>query len=72
MTKIYVIPKEGMMVPDPQMKGSSTQVRLPSEGKLVDDSTYWQRRLKDGDVAMGKPPANKAPIADAKSVKAGE
>lgn len=67
MSKIYVIPKQGMMVPDPNVRSrKSSDVRLPAEGKEVDDSTYWQRRLRDGDVTIGTKP--KA----AKSAKAGE
>ena len=64
MSKIYVIPKQGMMVPDPNVRSrNSSDVRLPAEGKDVDDSPYWQRRLRDGDVTTGTKP---------KSAKAGE
>lgn len=59
MSKIYVIPKAGLMVPDPSVRGrkKSSEVRLPEGGKLVEDSNYWQRRLRDGDVSLGSQPA---------------
>jgi hypothetical protein len=52
MAQIYVIPAEGLLVPDPAAIGSSEQVRLPAEGKLVEDTNYWQRRLRHGDVTI--------------------
>ena len=56
MGVIYVIPASGMLVPDPEAIGSSDQVRLPAQGKEVEDSTYWQRRIACGEVTVGKPP----------------
>ena len=56
MGTIYVIPASGMLVPDPSEVGGSDQVRLPAQGKEVEDSTYWQRRLRDGDVTIGRAP----------------
>lgn len=52
---MYVIPKEGMVIRDPDLK-----THLPPEGRDVPDSPFWQRRILDGDVSIGKPPATKA------------
>ena len=30
---------------------------LPAEGRLVPDSDYWYRRLRDGDVVPAEPAA---------------
>lgn len=59
MSQIYVIPADGLMVPDPAVKGSSDQVRLPPEGKWVEEGPYWDRRKREGDVTFGAPPAQK-------------
>lgn len=50
MEKIFVTPKKNLIVPD--QLGNP----LPSEGKLVNDSRYWKRRAKEGDITIGKPP----------------
>ena len=55
MGKIYVVPREGLMVPDKDVLGGSDAVRLPPEGKEVEESTYWIRRRDDGDVTFGRP-----------------
>lgn len=47
----YVIPGRGLMVRDPV-----TMEALPAEGAAKPLTTYWRRRLKDGDVTQGKPP----------------
>lgn len=47
MTRITVIPGAGRSVPDPQAGDL-----LPAEGRTVDDSPYWRRRLDDGDVTL--------------------
>lgn len=60
MPQIYVIPASGLLVPDPAVRGSSEQVALPAEGKLVEDNGYWQRRLRHGDVTIGKAPVQNA------------
>ena len=48
-------------VPDPAQQGTPGYW-LPAEGREVEDSMYWQRRLIDGDVVVGAPPA---PAAEA-------
>ncbi|WP_425404622.1 DUF2635 domain-containing protein [Hwanghaeella sp.] len=51
---MFVKPKEGLAVRDPQ-KGDY----LPAEGREVTPSQWWSRRLKDGDVTEGQPPKPK-------------
>ncbi len=43
--KMYVIPKSGFKIPDPSLND-----HLPPEGRNVEKTTYWVRRLRDGDV----------------------
>lgn len=43
--KMYVIPKSGFKIPDPSLND-----HLPPEGRNVEKTTYWIRRLRDGDV----------------------
>lgn len=44
---------------------------LPPEGANVTLSTYWARRLRDGDVVEAKPPVAKpAPSAEPEAVPA--
>lgn len=47
MSRIFVKPKKGMLVRDPISKQM-----LPENGKAVTKSTYWLRRIKDGDVVL--------------------
>lgn len=42
---MQIKPKRGRYVPDP-VRGDL----LPSEGRNVEESSYWLRRLADGDV----------------------
>lgn len=42
---MFVKPTEGRQVPDPA-RGDT----LPPEGREVEPTQYWQRRLVDGDV----------------------
>jgi len=49
---MYVIPTKGFTVRDPVTKRA-----LPPEGADVPDNIFWQRRLRDGDVTIGTPPA---------------
>lgn len=37
----------GAIVRDPK-----TKIRLPPEGRRVPDSSFWRRRLLDGDVVL--------------------
>lgn len=50
--KIFVAPAYGLKVADP-VAGDY----LPEEGREVAQSTYWLRRIKDGDVRLVKKPA---------------
>jgi len=56
MKKIYLKPAEGITVPDPELGG-----HLPPEGREVNDSPYWRRRLKDKSVILADAPADPAP-----------
>lgn len=44
---IFVRPKAGLLVPDP-----ATKDFLPEEGRSVESSIYWKRRIADGDVTI--------------------
>ena len=46
--KIFVKPAPGLQVFDPD--DSRPRQPLPAEGAEVLRNTYWERRLKDGDV----------------------
>lgn len=48
----FLIPKSGLRCRDPK-----TLQLLPPEGALVPLTAYWQRRINDGDVSIGTPPA---------------
>lgn len=47
---MQVKPASGRQVPDPEKGGF-----LPQEGREVEASAYWLRRLRDGDVIEVKP-----------------
>lgn len=47
---MFVKPAEGRQVPDPA-RGNT----LPPEGREVEPTQYWQRRLVDGDVVEAAP-----------------
>lgn len=49
---MFVKPNKGLSVRDP-VKGTP----LPDGGAEVPDNTFWQRRLRDGDVVPAKPKA---------------
>lgn len=53
--KTFVAPRPGLEVRDPV-----THKPLPAEGAAVPRSTYWLRRLADGDVVEAKPVAQRA------------
>ncbi len=53
---MYVKPTAGLKVADPARAD-----HLPEEGREVEATQYWQRRLNDGDVTEAKAPA--APAA---------
>ena len=54
---MYVKPKDGRQVPDPD-RGDV----LPVEGREVNDQQYWQRRIEDGDVEVAEPPKDSASV----------
>lgn len=49
---MFVKPVKGRQVPDPQ-RGDT----LPADGREVEPSQYWQRRVADGDVVEASAPA---------------
>lgn len=51
MDKQFVKPADGLTVRDPA-RGD----HLPAEGREVALTTYWQRRLRDGDVVPATKP----------------
>jgi hypothetical protein len=61
---MFVIPKEGLTVRDPITKRA-----LPATGREVGESFYWHRRLRDGDITLGTPPAASAAKKPAEAAK---
>jgi hypothetical protein len=51
---MFVIPKAGLKVADPQ-RGDF----LPEKGRDVTENQYWHRRIKDGDVTIKQPRGKK-------------
>jgi hypothetical protein len=49
--QLYLIPKAGITVRDP-----ATGQPLPAAGGNKPRTSYWLRRLRDGDVSEGEPP----------------
>lgn len=47
--KIKIKPKDGVKVVIPD---TSPLRDLPAEGMVVESSTYWHRRLAEGDVVL--------------------
>lgn len=45
--KIFIKPKGDMKVVKPE-----TALHLKAEGEYVEQSTYWLRRISDGDVIL--------------------
>ena len=62
MSKLYVIPQNGLAVLHPE-----TAKPLPAEGQLVEKSPYWLRRLKDGSVKEDAKRSTKEAKADSSS-----
>jgi hypothetical protein len=61
--KIYIKPKEGLQVRDPQ-----TYQPLPAAGAWVTRNSYWIKRQAEGSVEKATPPAKtKAPAKAPKS-----
>jgi len=57
---MHVKPIAGRQVPDPEKGGI-----LPSDGRVVELTSYWLRRLRDGDVV--EVPAKTKPKESRKS-----
>lgn len=53
---MYLFPAQGRTVADPD-RGD----QLPAEGREVQFTQYWQRRVADGDVIEGQRPTE-APV----------
>ena len=51
MDRIFIKPAEGLRVKDP-----NTKEPLPKEGKQVQKSIYWLRRINAGDVLLVEAP----------------
>lgn len=52
---IFVKPaRPGLIVRQPEHGGEP----LPAEGAVVPPTTYWRRRLKDGDIVIAKRPTS--------------
>lgn len=47
MIKLKVRPAEGLQIRHPL-----TMAILPKDGMIVEQDSYWVRRLKDGDVVL--------------------
>lgn len=59
MDTLYLVPKTGFVIRDPD-NGTA----LPPEGAEKPRTSYWLRRLQDGDVTLGQPlPLEVAPRA---------
>lgn len=59
--KVFLIPSNGLVVRDP-----STYAPLPEDGAEVELTSYWQRRIADGDVTVAEPKStNKKPAKKA-------
>lgn len=58
---LYVIPADGLTVVDPA--ASEAERFLPAEGREVEATDYWHRRLRDGDVHLGTAPSAAQPEA---------
>lgn len=56
MKRIFVKPARNMIVREPHNAAA-----LPPEGREVEDSTYWQRRINDGDVFLVTKKSNRNP-----------
>lgn len=58
---MFVKPTQGTQVPDPD-RGDV----LPPEGRTVEPTQYWQRRIVDGDCVEASPQPEAAKAAKAK------
>lgn len=56
MSHVYVVPKPGLQIVDPAVVRTPARF-LSAEGRLVELSHYWTRRVADGDVTVGVDPS---------------
>lgn len=63
--KVFLKPKEGLKIPRPD----NGRV-LKAEGEIVEHSTFWRRRISDGDVieVQGKVPETSQPDVSEKKL----
>jgi hypothetical protein len=47
---MYIHTAPGIVIRDPDLLDL-----VPPEGREVPDTSFWQRRLRDGDVILGAP-----------------
>lgn len=47
MNTLNVKPRDGFQIRDPDLRDL-----IPEAGRVVPDTAYWQRRLRDGDVEL--------------------
>lgn len=69
MNQVFLIPKEGVLVRD-----SHGQTHIPAEGAYRMMNSYYDRRVRDGDLIMresGSPSAPPASIEKPDGEKAG-
>ncbi|MCD7099118.1 DUF2635 domain-containing protein [Stenotrophomonas sp. MMGLT7] len=70
MSTAYLIPRTGLAVLQPRDHKRPVPTPLPAEGATVTLTPYWRRRLADGDVTAGEPPAPApTPAKTAKATK---
>lgn len=50
--QIFLIPREGVLVIKPD-----TNTPLNAKGEMVENTSYYRRRVADGDASIGEPPA---------------
>ena len=48
---MHITPAEGLKIIDPARIGTPDEF-LPVDGREVESSDYWTRRLRDGDVSL--------------------
>ena len=59
MEKILIKPASNMIVRDPE-----TMEPLPESGKLVEQNSYWLRRIQNGDAFVEKPATIKKKVKE--------
>jgi len=63
---MYIKPAPGMQVVDPARLSQGPAAYLPAEGREVELTDYWRRRLAEGGVVEATPPAAPSdPVATA-------